>query len=626
MKPLDANPNGVTAGPKVGTEEARRIVGPAEVVLNAVKWLNQLGATFLEHELLRAGPVSSPETASRPIRIFMEAGLLDEAEALYLAMVQSFPRHPGSFVGLAQIAMRRRNWREALERWDNIMAAFGGARNPNWLSGRAMVLLELGRHQEATDTHADLVRDFPDEPAGYVGLAQIALRQRFWPEALSRCDEILARFGAHAAVDGWRVMRAGALLELGKAGEAEAIARGAVDRSPGSLNALLFLLGLYATTGRPEIALRVLDASPLRDIETIPLIERRLDILIRLKRFETWSGALPSTVRACVEVGARFNRLLAQARKPDALSSLFGFVPSIYEGGERQRILNILLERAAAIRDSLELPERVPLGILIARIRLALRDRKGVVNAMRDLAEQPYLGEHGETLRRVATVLSGPRYPDCTEPKLFGIGLSKTGTTTLASALTLLGFNTLHWLNPLTGEVISDDDLFLFDAFTDTPISARFESFYDQFPNSKFILTTRSFDGWVKSMSRHWRRHLGMSDFDAIKAAMKEPRSFHYGIEFRDINSRLYFDYGSYREAFDAYEQRVRRFFRNKPADRFLELNILGGEGWPKLCAFVGRDVPSVAFPWENREPSARAAGSTEPPGVRGSQQGHSLG
>jgi hypothetical protein len=96
-----------------------------------------------------------------------------------------------------------------------------------------------------------------------------------------------------------------------------------------------------------------------------------------------------------------------------------------------------------------------------------------------------------------------------------------------------------------------------------------------------------------------------MYDFDEIKAAMADPKTLRYGTEFRNINLSLYFNHDSYREAFDAHEQRVRRFFQDKPTDRLLELNIFAGDGWPELCVFLGKDVPSIPFPWENREPSA---------------------
>ena len=216
-------------------------------------------------------------------------------------------------------------------------------------------------------------------------------------------------------------------------------------------------------------------------------------------------------------------------------------------------------------------------------------------------------------LLRVATVLRDPCYPDYGRPKVFGIGLSRTGTTTLALALNMLGLHTLHWSNPLTGEVICDDDLTIFDAFTDTPISARFEEFYDRFPNSKFILTVRTFDDWVRSMSALWRKTLGITEFEELRSALSGSGALRYGSEFCAINRRLYFDHGSYREAYESHIERVRRFFSDKPAGRLLEFNIFAGDGWPKLCAFLGLEVLRVPFPWENRTSNAEVRGQPGP-------------
>jgi tetratricopeptide (TPR) repeat protein len=578
----------LAAGPNTITSDTR---APADVIADIVRQLESVsGIGLIRQELLSAGSASKPIGAVQSGRILMEAGLVDEAEALYRAMTRSFTGHPGGFVGLAQVAMRRKSWPEALSVWDSILKTFTGACNALWLNDRAMVLFELGRRQEAVAVVAGLLRDFPDGPPGHAGLAQLAFRQRLWPEALNRCEEIVMRFGDHFTAPNWQVMRAGALLELGRADEAETIARAIVKRAPTLLSAFLLMLRLLATTGRAEVAWVALNSSPFREIQSPALVAWRLDILIRLKRLD--------------EARALFLRLLGRASQPDALESLFAFVPALYEGRERQRIWTGLLDRAGAIRSHLVPAGSVPFGILNARIHLALRDRDGVVAAMRDLAKYASLGEPGEAIRRVAAVLSDPLYPDHAKPKIFGIGLSRTGTTTLAAALTILGFNTLHWANPLTHEIISDDDLHIFEAFTDTPISARFELLYDLFPNSKFIFTTRPFDSWVRSMSRYWQRNHGVSGFDEARAEMAQPDAFRYGSEFCNINRSLYFDFNNYAEAFDAHERRVRRFFQDKPADRFLELNVLAGDGWPKLCAFLGRDEPLAPFPWENRQPA----------------------
>lgn len=242
-----------------------------------------------------------------------------------------------------------------------------------------------------------------------------------------------------------------------------------------------------------------------------------------------------------------------------------------------------------------------PIEMLRARLHLALRDRAGFLAAADRL--QPHAsGRLGATLLAVTAAIREPAYPDFRKPKIFGIGLTKTGTTTLAAALTALGWTTLDWRNPLTFELMSKDDLHLFDAFTDTPVCLGFEAYYYMFPNSKFIYTMRSVAAWLTSIERQWKRLFGLSGFAAIREATERPDTLPlHGITFRDLYSTLYFNHADFTEAYRAHDRRVRRFFADKPKDRFLEFDVFRGDGWSELCAFIGCDIPRVPFPWENR-------------------------
>src|ERR1700691_4819847 len=97
---------------------------------------------------------------------------------------------------------------------------------------------------------------------------------------------------------------------------------------------------------------------------------------------------------------------------------------------------------------------------LRARILLALRDYDRFLEVV-DGANERSLGEHWRGLLAVAAKLRGPSFPDYQATKIFDVGLSRTGTTSLAAALTTLGFHTLDWLNPLIRELMGEDDLHL---------------------------------------------------------------------------------------------------------------------------------------------------------------------
>ena len=82
---------------------------------------------------------------------------------------------------------------------------------------------------------------------------------------------------------------------------------------------------------------------------------------------------------------------------------------------------------------------------------------------------------------------------------IFGIGLSRTGTTSLHHAFEILGIRSA----PTSVALLFDPDdevLGLYEAFTDNPIPFLYQRLDARFPGSKFILTTRDLDDWLRSM------------------------------------------------------------------------------------------------------------------------------
>ena len=584
-------------------------------------------------------------------RLLVDAGLLDEADRLYRALAEQFPDAPPGFVGMAQVAVKRCHWGEALVRWQTVLARFSARQQAFWMASFATALIELGRFDEAEKVFRDLLRDFgddshgvvglarlsmsrglwvdalsfwdqafdrfgkqavpeweasraavlsqldrvddaesifhrllddsPTQPGGFVGLAQIAMRRRDWGSALNRWDDVIARF-PDSTHPNWRLTRAHVLLELSRIGEAETAFRHILQRYPDSLNALLGLIRLLILTGKPDLALTELQSSPFGSGKIAAVVERKLEILTMLRRLDT--------------ARAEFQQTLSQTDDASILNVLFTHSAPLYSGWQRTDALLCLLNKIESLppdSKSLHLPG------LRARIFLALHDYDKFLSVVAQTKEH-YLGEHWRGLLSVASKLNGPIFPDYQAPKIFGLGLSRTGTTSLAAALSALGFHTIHWLNPFTRDVMQPDDLHLFDAFTDTPVCLNFETYYFMFPNSKFIYTVRSFESWRKSMDKYYLIHHGVRNFDEAKAAMAQSGKLPYGVEFSNINLSLYFNHKNYEDAYNAYDQRVRTFFRDKPKDRFLESDVAAG-GWDELCKFIGKERPSVPFPWLNQ-------------------------
>lgn len=164
-------------------------------------------------------------------------------------------------------------------------------------------------------------------------------------------------------------------------------------------------------------------------------------------------------------------------------------------------------------------------------------------------------------------------------------------------ALNALGIVAAHWQNPVDMRLLTTRDFPLFDAFTDIPVSADFESIYEQYPEAKFILTERPLEGWVQSVRRHYQTEIGVQnpqDLDAPRVACRQ------GGLAVEIDRKLYTRFESWDAAYTAYHERVRAFFEARPEAQFLSFSVFAGHGWPELCAFLDRPEPSKPFPHAN--------------------------
>ncbi|MEZ5167462.1 MAG: sulfotransferase [Acidimicrobiales bacterium] len=177
-------------------------------------------------------------------------------------------------------------------------------------------------------------------------------------------------------------------------------------------------------------------------------------------------------------------------------------------------------------------------------------------------------------------------------PRIFGIGLNKTATTSLHEALTVLGFRSLHWggppvrreveaardaSEPLLSRLPAD-----LDAFSDIEVLSRSFAVLDhQYPGSRFVLTVRPIDDWVASRRRHVERN-------QAKAARGE-----YDGTFLTV------DEAAWRHDWSTHTEAVRDHFGGRTD--FLEVDLTDGRGWEPLCRLLDEPVPDVAFPWVNQ-------------------------
>lgn len=168
--------------------------------------------------------------------------------------------------------------------------------------------------------------------------------------------------------------------------------------------------------------------------------------------------------------------------------------------------------------------------------------------------------------------------------KIFGIGLPRSGTSSLNQALSILGYKSLHHptyfiMDKLNGSFSFDGN---WDALTNFG-----EHFYPQldqlYPDSKFILTIRDKEKWL----------------DSCRWKYQEP-SNHLGNVIRiSIFGCDRFHESTYSHIYDQHTRNVIEYFKDRPND-LLVVDWGLGHGWKELCDFLDKPIPNIPFPHKN--------------------------
>lgn len=95
--------------------------------------------------------------------------------------------------------------------------------------------------------------------------------------------------------------------------------------------------------------------------------------------------------------------------------------------------------------------------------------------------------------------------------RVFGIGVQRTGTTSLHEAFKMLGFDSLHWGTgeaPLIWYEMNalgrSKTLEQWYALCDFPIPLLYQKLDKAYPGSKFVLTIRNESDWLESVRKLW--------------------------------------------------------------------------------------------------------------------------
>jgi len=178
--------------------------------------------------------------------------------------------------------------------------------------------------------------------------------------------------------------------------------------------------------------------------------------------------------------------------------------------------------------------------------------------------------------------------------KIICLGFQKTGTTSLAAALRRLGYTVGDALTRLNKEINwqgKDVDAQIaaltleiaggLEAIQDSPCAFMHREFDAAFARTKFILTTRDTDDWLRSYQRYF------------PDGNNPLRRWMYGVRRFSGNE------DKYRRIYDDKNAEIIEYFRNRPDD-FLILDLFKGDGWLELANFLGKDMLKP-FPHKNK-------------------------
>ena len=134
-----------------------------------------------------------------------------------------------------------------------------------------------------------------------------------------------------------------------------------------------------------------------------------------------------------------------------------------------------------------------------------------------------------------------------------------------------------------------------FYALSDLPIPLLYKKLDRAYPGSKFILTIRPEEDWIKSVERLWDHRYNPHRYlwDIY------PFSHH-------IHTVLYgsqeFNAERFLERYRRHNAEVQEYFE----DRTHDLLVMQEGSWGPLCAFLGRSLPSTPYPHSNSSAEQR--------------------
>mmetsp|Transcript_14588 Transcript_14588/g.27356 ORF Transcript_14588/g.27356 Transcript_14588/m.27356 type:complete len:249 (+) Transcript_14588:90-836(+) len=218
---------------------------------------------------------------------------------------------------------------------------------------------------------------------------------------------------------------------------------------------------------------------------------------------------------------------------------------------------------------------------------------------------------------------------------LLNIGAPRTGTQTIAAALSKLGMKVLHTgynesvrptvCSHVRGEI--PDELLQalldeYDAAMDEPFQLEYEFVMEAYPKAKFVLPLAEADRWIRSYQHFFEnlelrsereaanaiaRGLTVKRQDVLQAMAVQKEDWlqrfpvsnycnacrYWGCRFQNIIGMSEATLSTCKQGLEDHMARVKTII---PPERLLIYNL--SDGWKPLCDFLGKPIPDEPFPY----------------------------
>ncbi len=203
------------------------------------------------------------------------------------------------------------------------------------------------------------------------------------------------------------------------------------------------------------------------------------------------------------------------------------------------------------------------------------------------------------------------------KPKVFCIGLNKTGTTTIEQYLKDNGYLVgdqakaelllEHW-NKRDFQPIIDycND---YEAFQDAPFSLpyTYAAIDQNFPDAKFILTLRdNAEQWYSSLTK-FHSKAWCNGTDIPTAADLKQSDYRYKGYAYDVHMSMFnvpeddpYNKPALLDYYNHHTYSVQEYFRSRP-HKLITINVADDNDYKQLCKFLELNEKQEGFSWENK-------------------------